>query len=374
MPANARPASALAWLESLELFGMQLGLERMRALLERLGHPERAWRAIHVVGTNGKTSTVRIAEAVLAAEGLRVGAYTSPHVTTWGERIRVDGDEVDVERALERVRPAAEELGATQFEVVTAAAFAEFAAAGVDAAVVEAGLGGRLDATNVLAAPVVVLTNVGLEHTEHLGSTREAIAAEKLAVASPGATVVLGEPEWEGLARERGVERVVHVSRSNLALAVAAAQELLGRPVDTAAAERVVVPGRLERVTDAPLEIWDGAHNVDGVAYLLGRLPTRRWTLVLSILENKNANGMLAAFSPLGDRLVATSSGHPRALPAGELARRAARYFTRVDTIPDPADALAFARAETEEGDGVLVSGSLYLLAALAAGRTASLP
>lgn len=368
------PSSATEWLESLELFGIQLGLERMRELLDRLGSPERRYPAIHVVGTNGKTTTVRTVEALLAGEGLLVGAYTSPHVTGWPERIRVGGDDADFESALERVRPYAEELSATQFEVVTAAALAEFADARVDVAVVEAGLGGRLDATNVIAAPVVVLTNVGLEHVEHLGETREAIAAEKLAVVSRGSAVVLGEPEWEPLARASGAARVVVVSPSNAALGVAAAQELLGRPVDAAPARDVAVPGRLERVGESPLEIWDGAHNLDGVAYLLGRLPARRFTLVLSILADKNADGMLAAFSALGDHLVATSSGHPRALAPEELARRASRFFVRVESVTDPAAALDRARTAAGPDGAVLVSGSLYLLASLASVRMAALP
>ncbi|MBD0317975.1 MAG: hypothetical protein ICV71_05570 [Thermoleophilia bacterium] len=369
-----RSLETTAWLESLELFGMRLGLARMGALLERLGHPEHTFAAIHVVGTNGKTSVVRLAEALLLAEGLSVGAYTSPHVTTWAERIRIDGGEADLERAIERVRPAAEEFEATQFEVLTAAALAEFAEAGVDVAVVEAGLGGRLDATNVLAAPVVVLTNVALEHTMHLGDTREAIAAEKLAVVRPGATVVLGETEWEAAARARAAGRVVLVSQSNVGLAVAAAQELLGRPVDPRAAEDVVVAGRLERRSEDPLEIWDGAHNLAGVGYLLARLPRREWILVLSIFADKEPERMLAAFSALGDRLIATSSGHPRALTANDLAARAAPFFRRVEVVRDPREALSRARKAASDGTGVLVSGSLYLLASLNAVRATDVP
>jgi dihydrofolate synthase / folylpolyglutamate synthase len=365
----------MKWLESLELFGMKLGLERMRALLERLGHPEALYPSVHVVGTNGKTTTVRMTEELLAAEGLSVGAYTSPHVLRWSERIRVAGEEVDFERAIERVRPAAEELEATQFEVVTAAALAEFAEASVDVAVVEAGLGGRLDATNVLRAPVVVLTNVALEHTEHLGSTREEIAAEKLAVAETGATVVLGEPEWEELARAIGAGRVVFVSQSNLGLAVAAAQEFLGQPVvDASPAEELSVPGRLERIGESPLEIWDGAHNVAGVGYLLARVPTREWVLVLSFLRDKDSERMLAAFSALGSRLVATSSGHPRALSADDLARVAKRFFDEVESVSDRARALERARELAGPDGAVLVSGSLYLLAALAAVRQPRVP
>src|SRR5580765_3291608 len=205
---NSMP-SASDWLESLSPWPEEFGLGRMRALLAELGDPQRAFRAIHVVGTNGKSTATRRAAAFLAREGLVVGAYTSPHVTGWSERIQVDGEDADFEQTLERVRPAAERIGATQFEVPTAAAFAEFAAAGVEVAVVEAGLGGRLDATNVLDAEVVALTNVALDHTDVLGDTRELIADEKLAVVTPGATVVLGEPEWSSRAHARGAGRVV---------------------------------------------------------------------------------------------------------------------------------------------------------------------
>ncbi|HJS69899.1 MAG TPA: Mur ligase family protein, partial [Gaiellaceae bacterium] len=170
----------LEWLESLSPWPEEFGLGRMRELLARLGNPQLGLRAIHVVGTNGKTTTTRMAEALLSAEGLRVGAYTSPHVVSWGERLRVGSAEADVEAALGRVRAEVESVGATQFEALTAAALAAFAAAGVDVAVVEAGLGGRFDATNVLRSPVQALTNVALDHTEHLGETREQIAEEKL--------------------------------------------------------------------------------------------------------------------------------------------------------------------------------------------------
>ena len=373
---SVRPAHAetIEWLESLELFGMRLGLDRMHALLERLGHPERGLPAIHVVGTNGKTTVTRTIEALLSHEGLDVGTYTSPHVIAWAERIRVGGEEADFQSAVERVRDDAEGVGATQFEVVTAAALAEFAERGADVALVEAGLGGRLDATNVLEARVVVLTNVSLEHTEHLGETREAIAREKLAVVRPGATVVLGEPEWEELALSQGAGRVVAVSQSNLGLAVTAAQEFLGRPVEPAAADGLVLPGRLEQRAEDPLEVWDGAHNLAGVGYLLGRLPRRSWVLVLSILADKDPARMLAAFSPLGDRLFATTSGHGRALPAGDLAALAERYFEDVEAVGDPQQALARARRAAGPGEGVLVSGSLYLLASLADVRTPPVP
>jgi dihydrofolate synthase / folylpolyglutamate synthase len=356
-----------AWLESLSPWPEEFGLGRIRALLARLGDPQLSYPSIHVVGTNGKTTTARMLEAVLEGEGLTVGTYTSPHVLGWSERIRVGGAEADLEHAIERVRPHAEELGATQFEALTAAALAEFEASGVDVAVVEAGLGGRHDATNVLRSPVQVLTNVALEHTEHLGDTREAIAAEKLAVVQPGATVVLGEAEWAELAGASGAGLVVSVGRSNLALAVAAAEELLGHPIDAAPARELELPGRLERRGDAPLELWDGAHNLAGVGYLLGRVPTRPYVLVLSILADKDAEAMLAALSALGERVVLTSSSSRRALAAEDLAPAAARFFSQVEVVPDPVAALVRAREAAGEEGAVLVTGSLYLLADLAA-------
>jgi dihydrofolate synthase / folylpolyglutamate synthase len=356
-----------AWLEGLTPWPEEFGLERMRALLSRLGNPQRAYPSIHIVGTNGKTTTARILEAMLEAEGLTVGTYTSPHVLGWSERIRVGGAEADLESAVERVRPPAEELGATQFEVLTAAALAHFEASGVDVAVVEAGLGGRHDATNVVRSPVQVLTNVALEHTDHLGDTREAIAAEKLAVVQPGSTVVLGEPEWADLARANGAEVLIHAGRSNLALALAAGEAFLGRPVDAAPARELVLPGRLERRGEAPLEIWDGAHNLPAVGYLLGRLPSREYVLVLSILADKDVDGMLAALSPLGERVIVTSSSNPRALAPEELGRHAEPFFPEIQEISDPVAALESARSAAGEDGAVLVTGSLYLLADLSA-------
>jgi dihydrofolate synthase/folylpolyglutamate synthase len=337
----------------------------MRAVLSALGEPQRRFPAIHVVGTNGKSSTTLQCAALLHAEGLRVGAYVSPHVRGWAERIQVDGNAVDLERGLARVRAHAS--GATQFEVLTAAALAEFAACGVDVAVVEAGLGGRLDATNVLDAHIVVLTNVALEHTEVLGATREAIAAEKLAVITPGATVVLGEPEWEGAAREKGAARVELVSGSNLALAVTAAEAFLGSAVDPRPAETLRIPGRLERRGESPLEIWDGAHNLAGVGYLLPRLPSRRYTVVASVLADKDVTAMLAALSALGGTLVATRSSNPRALLAAELGDAARRHFAHVEVESAPRAALAAARRLAGPTGAVLVTGSLYLLADLSA-------
>ena len=344
----------------------------MRALLRELGEPQESFPAIHVVGTNGKSTTTRLTEALLVDAGLTVGSYLSPHVRGWGERIRVDGEEADFEAAVAAVRPAAEKLGATQFEALTAAALLVFAAAEVDVAVVEAGLGGRHDATNVLRTSVVVLTSVALDHMDVLGDTREAIAAEKLAVVQPGCTVVLSEPEWRELAEENGAAEVVVTAHSNLALAIAAAESFLGRTVDPHAADDVVLPGRLERRSDDPLEIWDAAHNLAGIGWLLPRLPSAPsggWTVVCSMLRDKRPGMMLEALSVLGPTLVATESSDGRALPAAELAALASGHFERVEAERDPAAALARARELVGAEGALLVTGSLYLLADLSGER-----
>jgi dihydrofolate synthase/folylpolyglutamate synthase len=361
--------NATRWVESLSPWPADgFGTERMRALLHEIGDPQERFPAIHVVGTNGKSTTTRLTEALLGDAGLKVGAYLSPHVRGWSERIRVGGEEAEFAAAVEAVRAAAESLGATQFEVLTAAALGAFADAEVDVAVVEAGLGGRHDATNVLRSSVVVLTSVALDHTDVLGETREAIAAEKLAVVQPGCTVVLGEPEWRELAEENGAAAVVVTGRSNLALAVAAAESFLGRPVDPHAADDVSLAGRLERRGEHPLEIWDGAHNLAGLGWLLPRLPsapTGGWTLVCSILRDKRPGMMLEALSVLGATLVATESHSGRALPAAELAALASAHFGNVESVPDPEAARTRALDLAGPEGAVLVTGSLYLLADL---------
>jgi dihydrofolate synthase / folylpolyglutamate synthase len=358
--------SATDWVGSLSPWPAEgFGVERMRALLGALGDPQARYPAVHVVGTNGKSTTTRLTEAMLADAGLSVGAYLSPHVRGWNERIRIRGEEADFEHAAASVRPSAVELGATQFEALTAAALLAFAEAEVDVAVVEAGLGGRHDATNVLRTRVVVLTNVALDHMDVLGDTREAIAAEKLAVVQPGAVVVLGDPEWEEMARANGAAAVVHAGGSNLALALAAAEAFLGRPVDPHAADDVTLPGRLERRSEHPLEIWDGAHNLAGVGYLLPRLPDREYVLVCSILGDKRPELMLEALSVLGGTLVATESANARSLQAGDLASRAEPYFRHVEPFPDPQAARRRALALAGREGAVVVTGSLYLLAEL---------
>ncbi|MDE3132327.1 MAG: bifunctional folylpolyglutamate synthase/dihydrofolate synthase, partial [Acidobacteriota bacterium] len=231
------PEQAQERLLSLELFGMRFGLERMRRLMTALGHPERAFESIHVVGTNGKSSTTRMIAAILGRHGRRVGAYLSPHLLGFNERIRIDDRDITPQQfadAIERALRAAEQVNragggddpVTQFELLTAAAYSELAAGGVDVAVIEAGLGGRYDATNVIPSKVQVLTSVGLEHTRWLGPTIRDIATEKLDVVQPGATLVLGHglhPDArevaDVVAAQRGARVVVAPSDPGVAVA-----------------------------------------------------------------------------------------------------------------------------------------------------------
>jgi dihydrofolate synthase/folylpolyglutamate synthase len=390
---------AEAHLLSLELFGMRFGLERMRRLLTALGSPQKAFAAIHVVGTNGKSSTVRFTAALLEAHGLRAGAFLSPHLTSFAERVRIGDADLEgaafgaaVQRAaaaaakVDRTLPDGERV--TQFELVTAAAFDELARRGVEVAVIEAGLGGRHDATNVLDAPVCVLTSVGLEHTRWLGPTVRDIAREKLAVVPPDATLVLGDvpPEAEEEARAthativRGLDTGVELpgyQRRNFALAAAAARAQLGA-LDpgrvAAAAARAQVPGRLQLVDEAPLTILDGAHNPSGVAALVealdGVIGVRPLAAVVSVLDDKDAASMLRELLGRCCALVCTRSANPRALPAATLASLAGQLggvagHGPVEVVGAPRAAVERARALAGPDGAVLATGSIYLVADL---------
>ncbi|MEA2161226.1 MAG: dihydrofolate synthase / folylpolyglutamate synthase [Solirubrobacteraceae bacterium] len=361
------PVTAGDYIDSLELMGMAFGLDRIHALLAALGNPERDFDAIHVVGSNGKSSTVRFCEALLEAEGVATGAYLSPHITTFRERIRLRGEvigEREYDSAVDAVRDAGLEL--TQFEALTGAALLAFSRAGVEWAVVEAGLGGRLDATNVLARSAVqVLTNVSLEHSELLGRSREQIAREKLAVVPKGGHLVIGEPGWEASAPQAAWTRVVSVGGSyqdqNRAVALAAVEAALDRPVDPAPIAHLQVPGRLELRGHAPLEVWDGAHNPAGMQRLVGELPAilgdRPAVAVFSALADKDVPTMLSLLKAVCPTVVATSSSNSRSMPADTVASLAGGPVAE-----SPQEALDAARVLAGRDGAVVVCGSLYLL------------
>jgi dihydrofolate synthase / folylpolyglutamate synthase len=350
--ASATPATD--WIAALSPWPEEFGLEGMRALLARLDNPERRFRTIHVVGTNGKSTATRTIAALLVAERRRAGAYTSPHVSGWAERIWVDGGEADFERAVGRIRAAAEELRATQFEALTAAALVEFAEQDVEVAVLEAGLGGRLDATNVVGAEVVLLTNVSLDHTDVLGETTEQIAKEKLAVAHAARVVVVPDNEYAEVATKLAPKSAEIVSGG----AREAVEAFLGRPAGET--PPVALPGRFER---RGRELWDGAHNAAGTAWLRDRIQEPVEVVVASILADHYTDAMLTHLAALAPRLIATESANPRALAAAELAQRAVAHFDEVESEPDPRRALD--RARTSTAGLILVTGSLYLLANL---------
>jgi dihydrofolate synthase / folylpolyglutamate synthase len=399
------PEEAEQYLLSLELFGMRFGLDRMRRLMTALGHPERKFDSIHVVGTNGKSSTVRMIAQILARHGLRTGAYLSPHLVSFGERIRIDGADLEPEAfgaAVGRAAHAAELVNrsladgdqVTQFEALTAAAYSELARRGVEVAVIEAGLGGRYDATNVIPSSVQVLTSVGLEHTRWLGPTIKDIAVEKLDVVQPAGTLVLGpglHPDADAVARGAAAQRSARIvtaradpgvaigalgrfQRRNFAVAEAAAEAYLGHldveAVALAAAE-IRVPGRLHPVGVDPLTLLDGAHNPEGIAALVESLPEildgrDRLVAVVSILDDKDAAAMLARLLPKCDALVLTTSQNPRALPPPTLQSLADQLQgPPTQVIADPRAAVGLARRLAGRGGVVLATGSIYLVADL---------
>jgi len=393
------------YLLSLELFGMRFGLDRMHRLMTVLGLPQRRFASIHVVGTNGKSSTARFTAAILERHGLRTGSYTSPHLRSFRERIEVGEEpvsEADFAAAVARAaqaaelvnRPAKPDDHVTQFEALTAAAFHELARRGVEVAVIEAGLGGRFDATNVIPSKVQVLTSVGLEHTRWLGPTIEDIAAEKLAVVRDHGTLVVGDldPAVRAVADEVIAEhhaRLVDAThdpgvrlqaaggfqRANFALAVAAAEAFLDRPLDNGAVQRAAasttIPGRVEVVSHDPLTVYDGAHNPAGARALadtldevLGERQPR--VALIGVLEDKDAAGMLAALLPRFDRVVFTRSRNPRSLSPATLTSLAEQLGgPPAETVAEPQAGLARARALAGPGGAVVATGSIYLIADL---------
>jgi dihydrofolate synthase / folylpolyglutamate synthase len=403
-------------LRSLELFGMRFGLDRMRRMMTALGSPERRFASIHVVGTNGKSSTTRMTAAILQRHGLRTGTYTSPHLVSYTERVQIGERDLDSDTfaaAIARAARAAEHVNhtltgddhVTQFELLTAAALWAMAEEQVQVAVIEAGLGGRYDATNVIDSRVTVLTNVGLEHTRWLGPTVKDIAEEKLAVLRPDTTLVLGPdlvPEALAVAGRVAGEQGARIvsadgaaadvplaasgsfQRRNFALARVAAEtylrELEIAPREAAvreAAVETVVQGRLQIVAEDPLTVLDGAHNPDATRALLEALPEvldghpparppRPLALVLGVLEDKDAASMLRALLGRCERAWFTAPPSSRALSPAALQSLARQLgFDTVVCEPEPARALADAQRWARErgaGAAVLATGSVYLV------------
>ena len=412
-PASWSEAQAEAHLRSLELFGMRFGLDRMRRMMTVLGSPQRRFPSIHVVGTNGKTSTTRMVAAILQRHGLSTAIYTSPHLISYRERLQIGERDCGADAfagAIARAAWAAERVNrtlsgddhVTQFELLTAAALWEIAEQGVQVAAIEAGLGGRYDATAVIESRVTALTNVGLEHTRWLGPTLRDIAEEKLAVVRPGTTLVLGAdlaPEAltvaERVAHERRARIVTapagwggaalaargEFQQRNFSLARVVAETYLRdariEPREAAvrdAAGATEVRGRLQVICRDPLTVLDGAHNPDAVRALVASLPDvvgqRPLAVVLGVLEDKDAVGMLAPLLAVAERAWFTAPPSERALSPAALQSLARQLgFERVACEPRPERALADAQSWAGgHGAAVLATGSVYLVGDLLGG------
>lgn len=417
---------AIEYLYGLQRYGVKFGLSNSLALMEALGHPHRKFKNVHITGTNGKGSTAAFIEAVLRKAGCRTGLYTSPHLVNFTERIRIDNVPVSEDRVVglaDRVRKAADMVAKqwngvfspTFFEVTTAMAFLCFAEEGVDIAVVEVGMGGRLDATNVITPLVSVITNIGMDHAEFLGDTLDKIAHEKAGIIKLAVPLVTGgaPPEALDVIEKTASERAAPVYRLNRdfgphnvrhrrphsfeyhgicknlfsvrvgmmgmhqidnACLSLAAIECLGRAGldidDSAVLEGMAScrwEGRLELVSEQPDIILDGAHNPHAAQALAAALKEmkpdyERIVLVIGILSDKDCNGILSELAPLSEHIIATQPEYSRALNHSVLASAVEKYHGSVEAFGKLSEAIDAARTAAGERGLVLITGSLYLV------------
>ena len=426
--------AAVAYLNDHIGRGMHPGLETIAGLLDLMGNPEDSYPILHIAGTNGKTSVSRMVTFLCVAHGLTTGTFTSPHLHGVEERVSINGEQTTREdfaqavfdvKAFADIYEARTDRPISYFELTAALAFSWFADQAVDVGVIEVGLGGRLDATNAARATVAVLTSVGLDHSEYLGDTVEAIAREKLAIVEEGSILIAGPlPEsvvaiaeevcgdrsaelrlygrdfrlegalkgvggWQiDVEGTQGVYEEVFLplhgryQAINFAVAIAAVEALTNRALDSDAvidaATVATNPGRTELMETQPPLILDGAHNADGFIVLAQALaeeyPTTRWVVVTASMEDKDVAAMWGPLVPRLLGVVATQADSPRARPAADLGSRLEGIVgdTPVTVVADPLEALEHARTLVGEGDGLLVTGSLYLVGAIRAHLTGS--
>jgi len=419
--------SSLDYLLSLQKFGIKLGLDNINHLLGRLGNPHRQFPAIHVAGTNGKGSVVAFIHSALIAMGYKAGRFTSPHLVDFSERILINHDPVtddEIDDLVEGIRPVVDEMGddpnlehPTFFEAVTAMAFLHFARENVDFAVVEVGMGGRYDSTNVVNPCVTVVNNVHMEHSDYLGDTVEKIAFEKAGIIKPGVEVVSAarEPDARKVIDARAGEcdtKAYHLSSDfrceasrdtyprqyvsftspwsslekveinlpgefqaqNAAVALMSLEILRrkGSIIENEDALRRGMaaakwPARLEKLAEEPLIILDSAHNpaamTASVDAILQLFPERKTTLVVGMLSDKNVTSVLKSLKALSDTIVVTQPDYGRALPGAELADAARQFFGRVEHEQTIADAIRRALALTDPDGMILITGSLFNVA-----------
>lgn len=411
-------SSAIEYLYGLQKHGIKLGLETMRTLLGRLGNPERRFKSLHIGGTNGKGSTAAMTASMLQAAGYRVGLYTSPHLVDFRERIRVNQvmiTEEQVAETTQRLRAIVpSDLTPTFFELTTAMAFLHFAESGVEVAVLEVGLGGRFDATNVVEPEACAITTIALDHQQYLGTTEAAIAFEKAGIIKPGVPVVAGRidgPAWDVIrttAADRGAplmrlgrdfetsgigpEAFSYRSSSrrldgltcalagrhqldNAACAVALLDAAAGRgiSVDEAAVrgglQAVPWEGRLEVLEHGPDLLLDGAHNPAAAHVLAEYLtewrasrPEARVILVLGMMSDKDHVGFVEPLFRLVSEAILTEADMARSATVQELQRAIGSRFPHCHVVPNAAEALALARTCAGPQDLICVTGSLMLV------------
>jgi len=416
-------AELTSWMFNLERFGIKLGLENVSEFLSRIGNPQKDFKSVHVTGTNGKGSVCEFTAEILKKHGLKVGLYTSPHLVDFRERIAVNGKEIpekDVLRIGSDLRGTMEDMAKengekqlTFFEFTTGLAFRYFSEQKVDIVVAEVGMGGRLDATNVLMPEVACITRIGLEHTNYLGNTVQEIAREKAGIVKEGISTITCERNPEALnvikttcdkkgAKLRRIDvdfRVSNVHQSlkgtkfdysgirmlrgmktrllgayqseNAAAAIALVEELASRGIMVTDEEirkgflSARWPGRLDIVSSEPWIMFDGSHNPDGVAAtarVLEELKVTPLTYVLGCMDDKDARGIVKALVPTAAEIIVTQARYKRALPAERLGKIVDEEFTGPHGIVElPAEAFEFAR-KGYLGNGACIIGSLYLV------------
>lgn len=423
---------ALNYMQGLRRFGIKLGNARFEALLERLGNPHRQYAIAHVAGTKGKGSTTALIANVLTAHGFRTGSYYSPYVYDVRERVKIDGVMIsreDFARHVSAIKPHIEalsetELGqTTEFELKTAVGFLHFAEQGVDFAAIEVGIGGRLDATNVVSPLATVITNIGLDHTAMLGDTHAKIAFEKAGIIKPGIACITATDEQSALAviRQTAEERSARLlevcegtcssrrssepfaihwqadegetftvctpryiyhglrtglrgtyQRANAACAIGALEllaEAKGFAIEEAALnaglEETVLPGRMQIVRSHPTLLMDGAHNAMAAQALreeIGRIPHNRLLLVIGMVTGHDPEDVVGVLAPLATKVYATQPTWNKGHPAAEIAAAAQLHCSDVQVITPPLAATRTALADAAPDDLVLVSGSFYVV------------
>jgi len=382
-----------------EMKTAKLGLDRIRAVLAALGNPEKAYRVVHIAGTNGKGSTSAMIAAGLRAAGVRTGLFTSPHLVEPTERIQIDGipvSQAQFSRAFDVVHEAAGSLDLdahpSYFETVAAMAFWLFRVLNVKTAVIEVGLGGRLDATNIVEPAVTVITPIDMDHQIFLGDTIESIATEKAGILKPGVPAVFARqrPDAQAVLDAKAAELGIPVKRAadfeirdlqidargsrfsgiecplagehqvDNAVTAALALETLG--VSPKGISETTWPGRLEHISPNPDILLDGAHNPAGVRSLIRYLerfyPDRKRWIIFGAMRDKAVAEMGALLFPLADELILTAADSPRSMPPEELAALAPRGRA----VPNIGAALKLAASEASADDMIVITGSLFLV------------